>query len=355
MVVKNNLIILFQNQLVEYIHTVQSRITPILYDQLKEYFMRFKQCSYPQKMEMLVDFINNLMEFNHAVISKDSSIFASDDLIYGERPTICLIPNIDFRPLVKIDEAAMWVTIQKMYILASRIVADDPEYSPQLTRNIFDSFVESMNISSVEYKSVDLMKKMWKQFLSKLNRDKELYEFKNKCTTDLSMDKLMSFVKDNKSTLVKMVKHIIYIINDTFNEESSNINVFDLRDDFVMLLGTMDSYIANKDNRIIVKGLLNVAKNIPFFVNLQEEYHQKLDFDGVHVIIEKMIRSAKEFDDSQNMLAKVKEILDRAIASIDQDSFDTAIEKYIDTATKQVSTILPMLSSLTLKETKPSK
>lgn len=356
MVVKNNLIILFQNQLVEYIHTVQSHITPILYDQLKDYFMRFKQGTYPQKMEMLVEFINNLMEFNHAIISKDSSIFASDDLIYGQRPAICLIPSIDFRPLVKINEPVMWTTIQKMYIIASRIIAEDPEYNTQITKNIFDSFVESMNMSNVEYKSGDFLKKMWKNFLSKLNNDKELYEFKNKCTTNISMDELVSFVKANKTTLVKMVKHIIYISNDTFNEESNNINIFDLRDDFITLLETLDSYIANKDNRIVVKGLLNIAKNIPFFVNLQEEYKQKLDFDGAHIIIEKIICVAKEFDDSQNILSKVKEILNKAIVSINQESFDTTIEKYIDTATKQVSTILPMLTNLTtFKETKPSK
>ena len=40
-------------------------------------------------------------------------------------------------------------------------------------------------------------------------------------------------------------------------------------------------HLEKKDNKMIVKGLLNVAKGIPFFVNLQEEYKQKMDVNVV--------------------------------------------------------------------------
>ena len=353
MVVKNNLFILFQNQLVEYIHKIQDKILPQQYDSLKEYFITFKNSDYAGKMNILVEFINNLTEYNHAIISKDASIFATDDIIYGSREAICFIPNIDFRPLVKINEAAVWDYIQKMYIIANKIVSADPEYAKQLTKNIFDLFIESMSSqkSTNSYKSTEFITTVWKKFTEKLNHDKDLYDFKTKCTNDISVDKLASFVKDNKATLVKMIKHIIYISNDTFNEEYNNINVFDLRDDLVALLQMVDEYITNKDNRMIVKGLLNIAKGIPFFVNLQKDYHQKLNVNGVHVTIGKIIEAANNFthDNSDVLLSKVKDLLQRSITKIETDGFDKSIEKYIDAATRQVSSIVPMLQKLSTK------
>lgn len=351
MVVKNNLIILFQNQFVEYIHKIQDKIIAIQYDELKQYYLTFKNADYDGKMTILVEFINNLMEYNHAIISKDSSIFALDDIIYGSRDKICLIPNIDFRPFVKINETAMWDTIQKMYLIANRIVSSEPEYNAQLTKNLFDSFIESMSNEQGEqkYKSTTFIKEFWKKFMDKINKDKELYDFKTMCTNNLSLNKLVQFIRINKPIFVKMIKHIIYISNDTFNEESNNINVFDLRDDLILLLETFDNYISKKDNKMIVKGLLNVAKGIPFFVNLQEEYNQKMDVNGVHTTIGKIIDAAKKFDDSQNIISKIKEILANAIEKIEKDNFANSIEKYIDSATKQVASILPMLEKFTKK------
>lgn len=348
MVAKNNLFILFQNQLVEYIHKIQDKILPQQYDSLKQYYMSYKQSDYNGKMNILVDFINNLTEYNHAIISKDASIFAVDDIIYGSRAAICFIPNIDFRPLVKINEAAVWDYVQKMYIIANRIVSADPEYSSQLSKNLFDLFIESMSTqqSTNSYKSSEFISAIWNKFTDKLNNDKDLYDFKTKCTNDMSVDKLASFVKDNKATLVKMIKHIIYISSDTFNEEYTNINVFDLRDDMITLLQMADEYITNKDNRMIVKGLLNIAKGIPFFVNLQEDYHQKLDVNGVHVTISKIIEAANNFTDADTLLSKVKDLLQRSIAKIETDGFDKSIEKYIDAATRQVASIIPMLQKL---------
>lgn len=348
MVAKNNLFILFQNQLVEYIHKIQDKILPQQYDSLKQYYMAYKQSDYNGKMTILVDFINNLTEYNHAIIAKDSSIFAVDDIIYGSRDAICFIPNIDFRPFVKINSTAMWDSIQKMYVVANRIVSADPEYSSQLSKNLFDLFVESMTSQQTvsAYKSAEFINTIWKKFLDKLNNDKDLYDFKTKCTNDISVDKLASFVKDNKTTFVKMIKHIIYISNDTFNEEYSNINVFDLRDDLITLLQTADTYITNKDNRMIVKGLLNVAKGIPFFVNLQEDYHQKLDVNGVHVTIGKIIEAANNFTNTDGLLSKVKDLLQKSIAKIEDTEFDKSIEKYIDAATRQVASIIPMLQKI---------
>ena len=348
MVAKNNLFILFQNQLVEYIHKIQDKILPQQYDSLKEYYTVFKNSNYDDKMNILVEFINNLTEYNHAIISKDASIFASDDIIYGTRDAICFIPNIDFRPFVKINESAMWESIQKMYVIANKIVSADPEYSSQLTKNLFDLFVESMSSQQVvnSYKSTEFINTIWKKFIDKLNNDKDLYDFKTKCTNDMSVDKLAGFVKENKSTFVKMIKHIIYISSDTFNEEYEQINVFDLRDDLITLLQMADTYITNKDNRMIVKGLLNIAKGIPFFVNLQEDYHQKLDVNGVHVTINKVIEAANNFNDTQKILSKVKDLLDRSIAKIEDTSFDKSIEKYIDAATRQVSSIILMLQKI---------
>lgn len=348
MVAKNNLFILFQNQLVEYIHKIQDKILPQQYDSLKEYYTTFKNSNYDGKMNILVEFINNLTEYNHAIISKDASIFASDDIIYGTRDAICFIPNIDFRPFVKINEFAMWDNIQKMYVIANKIVSADPEYSSQLTKNLFDLFVESMSSQQAvnSYKSTEFINSIWKKFIDRLNNDKELYDFKTKCTNDMSVDKLTSFVKENKSTFVKMIKHIIYISRDTFDEEYDHINVFDLRDDLITLLQMADTYITNKDNRMIVKGLLNIAKGIPFFINLQEDYHQKLDVNGVHVTINKIIEAANNFNDTQKILSKVKDLLDKSIAKIEDTSFDKSIEKYIDAATRQVSSIIPMLQKI---------
>ena len=68
MVAKNNLFILFQNQLVEYIHKIQDKILPQQYDSLKEYYTSFKESNYDDKMNILVEFINNLTEYNHAII-----------------------------------------------------------------------------------------------------------------------------------------------------------------------------------------------------------------------------------------------------------------------------------------------
>lgn len=348
MVAKNNLFILFQNQLVEYIHKIQDKILPQQYDSLKEYYTTFKNSNYDDKMNILVEFINNLTEYNHAIISKDASIFASDDIIYGTRDAICFIPNIDFRPFVKINEFAMWDNIQKMYVIANKIVSADSEYSSQLTKNLFDLFVESMSSQQAvnSYKSTEFINSIWKKFIDRLNNDKELYDFKTKCTNDMSVDKLTSFVKENKSTFVKMIKHIIYISRDTFDEEYDHINVFDLRDDLITLLQMADTYITNKDNRMIVKGLLNIAKGIPFFINLQEDYHQKLDVNGVHVTINKIIEAANNFNDTQKILSKVKDLLDKSIAKIEDTSFDKSIEKYIDAATRQVSSIIPMLQKI---------
>lgn len=348
MVAKNNLFILFQNQLVEYIHKIQDKILPQQYDSLKEYYTTFKESNYDGKMNILVEFINNLTEYNHAIISKDASIFASDDIIYGTRDAICFIPNIDFRPFVKINEFAMWDNIQKMYVIANKIVSADSEYSSQLTKNLFDLFVESMSSQQAvnSYKSTEFINSIWKKFIDRLNNDKELYDFKTKCTNDMSVDKLTSFVKENKSTFVKMIKHIIYISRDTFDEEYDHINVFDLRDDLITLLQMVDTYITNKDNHMIVKGLLNIAKGIPFFINLQEDYHQKLDVNGVHVTINKIIEAANNFNDTQKILSKVKDLLDKSIAKIEDTSFDKSIEKYIDAATRQVSSIIPMLQKI---------
>lgn len=351
MVVKNNLLILFQNQFVEYIHKIQDKILPMQYDQLKEYYLKYKNAEYSEKMDILVEFINNLMEYNHAIISKDSSIFALDDIIYGSRDTICLIPNIDFRPFVKINEVAMWDTIQKMYLIANRIVSAEPEYNAQLTKNLFDSFIESMSTQQSEdtYKSTTLIKNLGNKFMEKIRSDKELYEFKNKFTSDVSVSKLISFVKINKPVFVRMIKHIIYISNETFNEECDNINVFDLRDDLIVLLGKLDEYITKKDNKMVVKGLLNVAKGIPFFTSLQAEYNQKMDVNGVHVTLNKIIDAAKKFDNSQNIIEKIKDLLNKAVSKIEEDGFSSSIEKYIDSATKQVASILPMLEKFTKK------
>ena len=354
MVVKNNLFILFQNQLVEYIHKIQSKLTPQQYDQLKNYYTEYKTANYEQRMNILVTFINNLMEYNHVIIAKDSSIFASDDIIYGSRDSICLIPGIDFRPFVKIDESAMWDNIQKMYIVATRIVSSDPDYSSQLTKNIFDSFVESMSSyqNNGTYKSSEFINGVWKKFMNKINTDKDLYEFKIKCTNDISMDKLIPFVNENKSMFVKLIKHIIYISHNTFNEESDNINVFDLRDDMITLLQSLDSYLSNTDNKMIVKGMLNVAKSIPFFANLQKEYNQKMDIDGVHVTINKIIDAARAFNNTQNIVEKIKDMLDVAVSKIDNDGFGESIEKYIDYVTNQIKSLLPILQNIMDKQSK---
>lgn len=347
MVSVDKLIILFQNQYVDYIKKIQSNLTDEQYNTMKEYYSSFKQGDYDNKMKMLVDFINNLMEYSNVIISKDNSIFADDDLIYGDRDVICLIPAIDFRPLVKINEQLMWDTIQKMYVLANRIINEDEKYMNMITKNIFDSFMESLSNPNIEYKSTTFIKNIVNKFTEKLNKDKELYEFKNKCTTDISVDKIAKFVKNNKSSLIKIIKNVIYIGNETFSEEADNINVFDLRDDFVTLLDTADTYLSDKNNKLLVTGILNMAKTIPFFVNLQDEYKQKLDINGSHIIINKLKEAAKKFNNTQDIVIKVKELLSSAVDKIETESFENEINKYIDSTVSQVINLLPMLNKIT--------
>lgn len=346
MVSVDKLFILFQNQYVNFIKNIQSNLSEEQYNNMKEYYNSFKKGNYEQRMIILVNFINNLMEYSNIIISKDSSIFALDDLIYGDRETICLIPNIDFRPIVKINEQLMWDTIQKMYVLANRIVNEDEKYMQMITKNIFDTFIQSLSNKNIEYKSTKFIKNIFNKFTEKLNKDKELYEFKNKCTTDISVDKIAKFVKNNKSSLIKIIKNIIYIGNETFNEEADNINVFDLRDDFVTLLNEVDTYLSDKNNKLIVSGLLNVAKSIPFFVNLQDEYKQKLDISGSHIIISKLKEAAEKFNDTQDIVIKIKELLASAIEKIETESFENEINKYIDNTINQIINIIPMLNKI---------
>lgn len=346
MVSVDKLFILFQNQYVNFIKNIQSNLSEEQYNNMKEYYILFKNGNYEQRMIILVNFINNLMEYSNIIISKDSSIFALDDLIYGDRETICLIPNIDFRPIVKINEQLMWDTIQKMYVLANRIVNEDEKYMQMITKNIFDTFIQSLSNKNIEYKSTKFIKNIFNKFTEKLNKDKELYEFKNKCTTDISVDKIAKFVKNNKSSLIKIIKNIIYIGNETFNEEADNINVFDLRDDFVTLLNEVDTYLSDKNNKLIVSGLLNVAKSIPFFVNLQDEYKQKLDISGSHIIISKLKEAAEKFNDTQDIVIKIKELLASAIEKIETESFENEINKYIDNTVNQIINIIPMLNKI---------
>lgn len=346
MVSVDKLFILFQNQYVNFIKNIQSNLSEEQYNNMKEYYNSFKKGNYEQRMIILVNFINNLMEYSNIIISKDSSIFALDDLIYGDRETICLIPNIDFRPIVKINEQLMWDTIQKMYVLANRIVNEDEKYMQMITKNIFDTFIQSLSNKNIEYKSTKFIKNIFNKFTEKLNKDKELYEFKNKCTTDISVDKIAKFVKNNKSSLIKIIKNIIYIGNETFNEEADNINVFDLRDDFVTLLNEVDTYLSDKNNKLIVSGLLNVAKSIPFFVNLQDEYKQKLDISGSHIIISKLKEAAEKFNDTQDIVIKIKELLASAIEKIETESFENEINKYIDNTVNQIINIIPMLNKI---------
>lgn len=352
MVAKNNLFILFQNQLVEYIHKIQKNLSQKQYDQFKKYFTLFKEADYDVKMTMLVEFINNLMEFNNAVISKDSSIFASDDIIYGDRESICLIPDIDFRPLVKIDEHLMWETIQKMYAVASKIVDKDPNYSCKLTTNMFDSFIDSFNsaVENDQYKSTEFLKRIWSKFTEKLNNDKELYEFKKRLTNDLSIDQIMTFVNNNRESIVKMIKHIIYISHDTFNEEIDNINVFDLRDDFIVLMKTLDNQVTSKDNRMMVKSIANIAKGIPFFADLQKSYNNKFDVEGLHDTICKLIEAANNFQDTGNIVEKIQSMLSSVITKVEDESFDKSIGNYIASATKQVTAMIPMLENIMKKK-----
>ena len=347
MVSVDKLFILFQNQYVDFIKKIQSNLSEEQYNNMKEYYLSFKKGNYEQKMIILVNFINNLMEYSNIIISKDSSIFALDDLIYGDREKICLIPDIDFRPIVKINEQLMWDTIQKMYVLANRIVNEDEKYMQMITKNIFDTFMKSLSNQNIEYKSTKFIKNIFNKFTEKLNKDKELYEFKNKCTTDISVDKIAKFVKNNKSSLIKIIKNIIYIGNETFNEEADNINVFDLRDDFVTLLNAADSYLSDKNNKLLITGVLNVIKSIPFFVNLQDEYKQKLDINGSHIILIKLKESAEKFNNTQDIVIKIKELLASAIEKIETESFENEINKYIDNTVNQVINLIPMLNKIT--------
>lgn len=343
----DKLFILFQNQYVDFIKKIQSNLSEEQYNSMKNYYLSFKESNYDQKMMILVNFINNLMEYSNIIVSKDSSIFALDDLIYGDREMICLIPNIDFRPIVKINEQLMWDSIQKMYVLANRIINEDEKYKNMISKNIFDTFIESLSNSNTEYKSKKFIKNIYNKFIEKLNKDKELYEFKNKCTTDISVDKIAKFVKNNKSSLIKTIKSIIYIGNETFNEEADNINVFDLRDDFITLLDTADTYLSDKNNKLMITGILNMAKNIPFFMDLQEEYKQKLDINGSHIILNKIKEAARKFNDTQDIVIKVKELLASAVEKVETESFENEINKYIDNSVNQVINILPMLNKLT--------
>ena len=351
----DKLFILFQNQYVDYMHKIQSNLSKEQYEEMKKFFVTFKESDYDGKMMIIVNFINNLMEYSNVIISKDSSIFAEDDLIYGERDSICLIPEINFRPLIKINEQLMWDTIQKMYVLANRIVNEDEKYNAMITRNIFDSFIESLSNSKTEYKSTEFIKNIWNKFTHKLNKDKELFEFKNKCTTNISLDEIGKFIKNNKPIFPKLIRQIIIIADETFNEESNNINVFDLRDDFISLLQVADDYLSDKNNKMMINGLLNIAKQIPFFVNLQEEYNQKMTKEGAHIIISKLIEHARGFNNTQDIVAKIREMLSVTMTKINEPSFDESVDKYIDNASKQVLSIIPMLSNLGISKKKKTK
>ena len=93
--------------------------------------------------------------------------------------------------------------------------------------------------------------------------------------------------------------------------------------------------------------LFRSIKSIPFFVNLQDEYKQKLDINGSHIILIKLKEAAEKFNNTQDIVIKIKELLASAIEKIETESFENEINKYIDNTVNQVINLIPMLNKIT--------
>ena len=100
-----------------------------------------------------------------------------------------------------------------------------------------------------------------------------LFEFKNKCTTNISLDEIGKFIKNNKPIFPKLIRQIIIIADETFNEESDNINVFDLRDDFISLLQVADDYLSDKNNKMMINGLVVVLFQMVMILEIYQKQY----------------------------------------------------------------------------------
>ena len=74
---------------------------------------------------------------------------------------------------------------------------------------------------------------------------------------------------------------------------------------------------------------------------------QKSDINGSHIILNKIKEAARKFNDTQDIVIKVKELLSSAVEKVETESFENEINKYIDNSVNQVINILPMLNKLT--------
>lgn len=330
------LFILFQNQLVEYIHAIQSQISSEQYDMFRRYVMTYKESETAEKYKILLDFVNNLMEYNQAIVACDGSIFATDDLIYGSRDAICLIPGIDFRPLVRLNEQLMWQTIQRMYIIAMRIL-EPTEYAAQIQKNVLDLIHESFSSSETEFKSHDFLERVWNKFTDMLDANPELHEFKTSCTNLMTIQDIERF----KPSIAHAVGSVVLITRELFKGKMAEINVFDLRDDFITLLDKVDKMM--NENAIVTKGLLRMAQNIPFFQQLQSEFKQRCtDTKSAHELIQHIRTAVQNTElDSESIKSKVLYYLDRACEKLEP----TAIERMIDSVMSYLPSIQALLAS----------
>lgn len=321
----NRLFILYQNQIVDYIHTVQNDIQADTYDKLRDMYTKFKNADTTGKKDQMLEFVNNLLDFDRSVIARDDSIFAKDDLLYGSYDSICLLPGIDFRPLAKIHPDKMWSMLQKMYVVAIRVLEEDPVYKPRIRRNLLNTLKDALISDEAVFKSKEYVKRVWAIFVEHLDKDPKLHKF----TTDCG-NMTISDVQKYKNEIADAAISIIEIAADVFKTNCYDMNVFDLRDDFIVILDRMQKMI--EDNNILVRNGLKMIQNVDFFKEMLKEFGQPKCTTTPELIslLTKVKTCAKDVELNEDTIrSKVQEYLNLALTKLSRASIESSIDQVV--------------------------
>lgn len=328
----NRLFVLYQNQIVDYIHAVQNDIQADTYDKLRELYTRFKNANTTGKKDQMLEFVNNLLDFDRSVIARDDSIFAKDDLLYGSYDAICLLPGIDFRPLAKIHPDKMWSMLQKMYVVAMRVLEADPAYKLRIRRNLLNTLRDAIISDETAFKSKEYVKRVWSIFVERLDKDPKMHKF----TTDCG-NMSISDVQKYKNEIADAAISIIEIATEVFKNNCDDMNVFDLRDDFIVLLNRVQKMI--EENSVLVRNGLKMVQNVDFFKDMLKEFGQPKCTTTPELVslLTKVKTCAKDAElDEDTIRSKIQEYLDLALANLSRSSIESSIDQVI----RMISAIL---------------
>ena len=164
----------FNNLMVNALHSIKDKCTEDQWECLRKWYTSYKTSE--NRHDWLVNYVASMKPFEHAILTKDNSIFALDDPVYKSMKIEFLGPHTRdlFEDFVNIkSQNLLWEITQMLYVFALQVVGDSKDviesimYTIQCQQESKDNSSELVS-SFGSFKSMQVLSEIYNVFKVKI-------------------------------------------------------------------------------------------------------------------------------------------------------------------------------------------